>query len=177
MADRFYITTPIYYPNGEPHLGHVYTTIVTDAIARYHRLGGQDTFFLTGTDEHGIKMVKTAAEKGLEPKALADLNSGVFHDLWKELKISNDFFIRTTDPIHKAGVGRIVEQLVATGDIYLGSYEGWYDEGQEEFVTETDAKAHEYKSAVSGRPLARYSEPTYFFRLSKYVDRVLAHID
>jgi methionyl-tRNA synthetase len=177
MADRFYITTPIYYPNGEPHIGHVYTTIVSDALARYHRLKGDDTFFLTGTDEHGIKMVKTAAEQGLEPKALADLNAAVFRDVWKEFRITNDYFIRTTDPLHKAGVETIVRKLVASGDIYLGSYEGWYDEGQEEFVTETDAKENGYKSAISGRPLTRYSEPTYFFRLSKYVDRVLAHIE
>ncbi len=177
MAERFYITTPIYYPNGEPHIGHVYTTIVADALARYHRLKGDDTFFLTGTDEHGIKMVKTAAEQGVEPKALADRNADVFREVWKEFRVTNDFFIRTTDPLHKAGVERIVEKLVASGDIYLGSYEGWYDEGQEEFVTETDAKEHEYKSAISGRPLSRYAEPTYFFRLGKYVDRVLAHIE
>ncbi len=174
---RFYITTPIYYPNADPHLGHVYTTIAADVAARYHRLRGDETFFLTGTDEHGIKMVKTADVAGITPQALADRVSGVFRDLWAELKITNDAFIRTSDAVHKRGVQAIVEKLVASGDIYLGSYEGWYDEGQEEFVTETDAKAQDYKSAISGRPLTRYSEPTYFFRLTKYVGRVLEHIE
>ncbi len=177
MNNRFYITTPIYYPNAEPHLGHVYTTLAADTLARYHRLRGDDTYFLTGTDEHGIKMVKTAAAQNIEPLQLADRVSGVFRDLWKELHVTNDDFIRTTDPRHKAGVAKVVETLVAKGDIYLGGYEGWYDEGQEEFVTETEAKANEYKSAISGRPLTRYKEPTYFFRLSKYVPRVLEHIE
>jgi methionyl-tRNA synthetase len=178
MSDRtFYITTPIYYPNAEPHLGHVYTTLCADAVARYHRLAATDTYFLTGTDEHGIKMVKTAAEQGIEPRALADKNAAVFESLWRELKVSNDGFIRTTSDIHRAGVQEIVRRLVATGDIYLGGYEGWYDEGQEEFVTETEAKAAEYKSVISGRPLVRYKEPSYFFRLSKYASRVLEYIE
>jgi methionyl-tRNA synthetase len=178
MSDRtFYITTPIYYPNAEPHLGHVYTTLCADAVARYHRLAGDETFFLTGTDEHGIKMVKTAAEQGIEPRVLADRNVAVFEKLWEELKVGNDGFIRTTSDIHRAGVQEIVRRLVATGDIYLGGYEGWYDEGQEEFVTETEAKTAEYKSVISGRPLVRYKEPSYFFRLSKYVPRVLEYIE
>jgi methionyl-tRNA synthetase len=176
MSGTFYITTPIYYPNAEPHLGHVYTTLCADAVARYHRLSGHDTFFLTGTDEHGIKMVKTAAEQGIEPRALADRNVAVFENLWKELKVGNDGFIRTTSDIHRAGVQEIVRRLVATGDIYLGGYEGWYDEGQEEFVTETEAKTAEYKSVISGRPLVRYKEPSYFFRLSRYAPRVLEYI-
>jgi methionyl-tRNA synthetase len=176
-AKRFYITTPIYYPNGEPHLGHTYTTLAADVLARYHRLAGDDTFFLTGTDEHGVKMVKTAADKGIEPRALADQNVAVFENLWKELHVTHDDFIRTSSDRHKAGVQRIVQQMLDKGDIYLGAYQGWYDEGQEEFVTETEAKANEYKSAVSGRPLVRYSEPTYFFRLNKYVPQVLAHIE
>ena len=178
MSDRtFYITTPIYYPNGEPHLGHVYTTLCVDTVARYHRLAGRDTFFLTGTDEHGIKMVKTAAEQGIEPRALADKNVAVFERLWRELNVTNDGFIRTTSDVHRAGVQAIVRRLVETGDIYLGGYEGWYDEGQEEFVTETEAKDKEYKSAISGRPLVRYKEPSYFFRLGKYAPRVLEHIE
>jgi methionyl-tRNA synthetase len=174
---KFYITTPIYYPNAEPHLGHVYTTVAADAVARYHRLAGDDTFFLTGTDEHGIKMVKTAAEKGVEPRQLADEVSAVFQAVWKEFKISNDDFIRTPQERHKQTVQEIVRRLTANGDIYLGSYEGWYDEGQEEFVTETEAKEREYKSAISGRPLTRYKEPTYFFRLNKYAPRVLEYIE
>jgi methionyl-tRNA synthetase len=173
---KFYITTPIYYPNGEPHLGHVYTTLAADTVARYHRLSGDDTFFLTGTDEHGIKMVKSAEAAAVEPRALADRNVAVFERVWKELHVTNDRFIRTTSDLHKKSVARIVQKLVASGDIYLGSYQGWYDEGQEEFVTETAAKEQQYKSAISGRPLVRYTEQTYFFRLTKYAPRVLEHI-
>ena len=174
---KFYITTPIYYPNGEPHLGHAYTTLAADAVARYHRLAGDDTFFLTGTDEHGVKMVKTAAEKNTTPQQLADENVAVFENLWRELQITHDDFIRTTSERHKIGVQTIVQRMLDSGDIYLGAYEGWYDEGQEEFVTETEAKAAEYKSTVSGRPLVRYAEPTYFFRLQKYAPQVLRHIE
>lgn len=176
MSETFYITTPIYYPNGQPHLGHVYTTICADAVARYHRLHGDDTMFLTGTDEHGVKMVKTAAERGIEPRALADEMAGEFLSLWKELHITNDDFIRTPEPRHRQAVQEIVRQMQANGDIYLGVYEGWYDEGQEEFVAETEAKNREFKSAISGRPLVRYKEPTYFFRLSKYAPMVLEYI-
>ena len=177
MADHFYITTPIYYPNAEPHLGHVYTTLCADAIARYHRLRGDDTWFLTGTDEHGIKMVKTAAALNVEPRELADRVVKIFEDVWKEFHVTNDDFIRTTSDRHKNAVARIVEKLVKNDDIYLGSYEGWYDEGQEEFVTETEAKANEFKSAVTGKALVRYKEPTYFFRLKKYAPRVQEYIE
>src|SRR6059036_1393309 len=128
MADKFYITTPIYYPNAEPHLGHVYTTLCADTIARYHRLMGDDTFFLTGTDEHGIKMVKTAEALGTTPAAVVEQNVEVFERVWKELEISHDDFIRTTQPRHKDAVQEIVRRLQANGDIYLGAYEGWYDE-------------------------------------------------
>src|SRR5688572_26842169 len=132
MSDRkFYITTPIYYPNAEPHLGHVYTTLAADTIARYHRLAGDDTFFLTGTDEHGIKMVKTAEAAGVEPRFLADRYVQAFQNAWREFHITHDDFIRTTSDRHKKAVARVVEKLLANGDIYLGSYEGWYDEGQE----------------------------------------------
>ncbi len=173
----FYVTTPIYYPNGEPHLGSVYTTVICDALARYHRLKGDETYFLTGTDEHGTKMAKAAAAEGVEPKQLADRYAEIFRSTWNELKISNDDFIRTTDERHKSQVTEIVRKLVASGDIYLGSYGGWYDEGQEEFVTETEAKANEFKSAISGKPLTRYEEKSYFFRLSKYAPKVLEYIE
>lgn len=174
---KFYITTPIYYPNGEPHVGHTYTTICADAVARYHRLAGDDTFLLTGTDEHGIKMVKTAEAEKTTPAELADKNVAAFQAWWKEIGISHDDFIRTTSPRHKLAVQEIVRQLQANGDIYLGSYEGWYDEGQEEFITETEAKNAQYKSVISGRPLVRYKEPTYFFRLTRYVDAVYRAIE
>jgi len=176
MTDRFYITTPIYYPNAEPHLGHVYTTLAADTVARYHRLCRRETFFLTGVDEHGIKMVKTAAAAGLEPRELADRTVPIFSNLWKELGITNDDFIRTSEPRHHAAVKSIVRRLLENGDIYLGSYEGWYDEGQEEFVTETDARRQEFKGAISGKPLLRYREESYFFRLSKYIPRIIEHI-
>lgn len=178
MGERptYYLTTPIYYPNGEPHLGHAYTSIVADASARYHRLKGDDTFLLTGSDEHGIKMVKTAQERNEEPLALATRMVQSFKDAWAELDIRYDDFIRTTDDRHKRAVGVIIQKMLASGDIYLGEYQGWYDEGQEEFVTETTAKETDYKSAISGRPLTRYTEKSYFFRLTKYVPRVLAHL-
>ncbi|HEY1683509.1 MAG TPA: methionine--tRNA ligase [Tepidisphaeraceae bacterium] len=177
MSNTFYITTPIYYPNGEPHLGSVYTTVICDAVARYHRLQGEPTYFLTGTDEHGQKIAKTAEAEGIAPQALVDRYSSIFENLWKELKISNDDFLRTTQARHKDAVTKIVEKMVNKGDIYLGSYEGWYDEGQEQFVTETEAKNSEYKSVISGKPLTRYKEPTYFFRLSKYVPAVISYIE
>ena len=176
MFPNVYITTPIYYPNGEPHLGHIYSTLVADTLARYQRLMGRSVFFLTGTDEHGVKMVKTAAERGVTPRQLADENAAIFKDLWSELHVSNDDFIRTPEDRHRAAVQAVVDKLLANGDIYLGHYAGWYDEGQEEFITETTAKEQDYKSAISGRPLVRYEEPSYFFRLTKYVGPVLAHI-
>ena len=176
MSESFYITTPIYYPNGEPHLGHVYTTLAADTVARYHRLKGDDTFFLTGTDEHGVKMVKTAAGLNLTPAELADKMSGAFRQLWPKLHVTNDDFIRTPEPRHHRAVQAVVDKLLANDDIYLGSYSGWYDEGQEEFVTESTAKESDYKSAITGRPLTRYEEPTYFFRLTKYVPKLLQYI-
>src|SRR5688500_11118017 len=118
MSDRtFYITTPIYYPNGEPHLGSIYTTMCCDTVARYHRLRGDETFFLTGTDAHGTKMAKAAAAEGVEPIELATRYADIFRDVWRELGVTHDDFIRTTEPRHKARVTRIVERLVAAGDI------------------------------------------------------------
>jgi methionyl-tRNA synthetase len=172
-----YITTPIYYPNGEPHLGHIYTTVCADVLARAHRQAGRDVWFLTGTDEHGIKMVKSAAEEGVTPGELATRNSGVFRDVFAELGLSNNDFIRTSEPRHRESVSRIVTKMLQRDDIYLGSYEGWYDEGQEEFITETEARDADFKSRISGRPLVRYKEPTYFFRLTRYVERVRAAIE
>ncbi|HEX3356764.1 MAG TPA: methionine--tRNA ligase [Tepidisphaeraceae bacterium] len=177
MSETFYITTPIYYPNGEPHLGSVYTTTICDVLAQYHRFIGDQTYFLTGTDEHGIKMTKAAAEQGIEPGVLAERYATLFKQVWQELHISFDDFLRTTEPRHKSAVQNIVRKYVENGDIYLGSYQGWYDEGQEEFVTETEAKNNEFKSKISGKPLTRYSEPTYFFRLAKYVPAIIQHIE
>ena len=178
MSDkRFYITTPIYYPNGEPHLGHLYTTICADVAARWHRLLGEKVHFLTGTDEHGIKMVKTAADLKITPLELATKNATIFEETWAEFGITNDDFIRTSDDRHKRNTQEIVRKMLATGDIYLGDYEGWYDEGQEEFIAENSAKEAEYKSVISGKPLVRYKESTYFFKLTKYVDQVYKIIE
>lgn len=177
MTERYYITTPIYYPNGEPHLGHVYTTICADVAARWHRLLGKDVYFLTGTDEHGIKMVKTADEQKTTPVDLATKNSNVFRETFREFGITNNDFIRTSEERHKTNVQEIVRRMLATGDIYKGEYEGWYDEGQEEFIAENAAKEAEYKSVISGRPLVRYKESTYFFKLTKYVDQVYRAVE
>src|SRR5205823_4297377 len=134
-----------------------------------------DVFMLTGTDEHGVKMVKTAAEQSVEPLALADKNVAVFRQVWKELGITHDDFIRTTEPRHKLAVQEIVRRLLASDDIYLGHYEGWYDEGQEEFITETEAKERNYL-AFNRKPLIRYKEASYFFKLSKWGPKVLEHL-
>ncbi len=176
MKQTYYVTTPIYYVNDAPHIGHSYTTIAADVLARFFRADGRDVRFLTGTDEHGIKIVKAAAEKGTTPRALADSVVVHFQSLWKDLDISNDDFIRTSDARHEIRVQEIIRRLVANDQIYQGSYEAWYDEGQEEFVTESTARENEYKSAINGKPLVRYSEQTYFFRLSRWVDKLAAHI-
>jgi methionyl-tRNA synthetase len=176
MSETYYVTTPIYYVNDVPHIGHSYTTIAADVLARYHRQAGRDVRLLTGTDEHGIKIVKAAAEKGLTPKDLADEVVVGFQQLWADLNISHDDFIRTSQPRHEKRVQDLVTRLVERDEIYLGKYEGWYDEGQEEFVTESAARDNEYKSAISDRPLTRYSEPSYFFRLSKWIPALIEHI-
>jgi methionyl-tRNA synthetase len=177
MTQTYYVTTPIYYVNDAPHIGHSYTTIAADVLARFFRSAGRDVRFLTGTDEHGIKIVKAAAEKGVTPRELADSVVVHFQDLWKDLNISNDDFIRTSEPRHEKRVQAVVAKLVEKGQIYAGAYQGWYDEGQEEFVTESTARDHEYKSVISGKPLTRYSEKSYFFRLSQWVPKLIAHIE
>src|ERR1700704_5006957 len=126
----FYITTPIYYVNDKPHIGHCYTTVVADAAARFARLLGRGTFFLTGTDEHGQKVEKSAAAKGVTPQQLADENAVHFQEAMKLIGASNNDFIRTTQPRHTRQVQAAIQKLIASGDIYLGTFEGWYDEGQ-----------------------------------------------
>jgi methionyl-tRNA synthetase len=176
MPGTYYVTTPIYYVNDVPHIGHSYTTIAADVLARFWRSAGRDVRFLTGTDEHGIKIVKAAAEKGMAPQELADSVVVHFQQLWRDLNISNDDFIRTSSARHEKRVQALVARLVEKGEIYLGSYQGWYDEGQEEFVTESAARDNDHKSVITGRPLARYSEPSYFFRLGKWAPRLIEHI-
>lgn len=165
-----YITTPIYYVNGPPHVGHAYTTFAADTIARWHRLGGHDVRFLTGTDEHGQKVEKSAKEKGISPIAHVDATSALFREAWDELGIAYDDFIRTTEPRHAAVVQNLWRAMEANGDIYLGKYEGWYSVGDEAYFTEdelVDGKT------PGGHPVTWTIEPSYFFRLSKYGPQLL----
>ncbi|MHC4718288.1 MAG: methionine--tRNA ligase [Planctomycetota bacterium] len=177
MSETFYVTTPIYYVNDVPHIGHSYTTIAADVLARYHRAAGRDVFFLTGTDENASKVAAAAEQRGIDPQAHCDEVCTHFQDLWKALNISNDDFIRTTQPRHTRRVQDIITRLLQREQIYLGQYTGWYDPGQEGFVTEQVARENEYKSPISGRDLEKYSEPSYFFRLSQWTDRLLAHVE
>ena len=173
---RFYVTTAISYPNGAPHIGHAYEVIATDAIARFMRADGRDVFFLTGTDEHGLKMVQTAEREGLTARALADRNSDRFRAMAQALAISNDDFIRTTEPRHYSASQAIWERMVAAGDIYLGGYEGWYSVRDEAFYNEdeTSVNAEGVRVGGQGTPVEWTKEETYFFRLSKYQDKLLA---
>ncbi len=171
----FFVTTPIYYVNDVPHIGHAYTTIIADTLARFHKLAGQEVFFLTGTDEHGQKIEKAAAEKGLTPKALADSVVGRAQDLWKALDISYDFFVRTTMDIHEKGVQKLFQVLLDKGDIYKGEYKGWYCVSDENFLPEdVPLEAESCKTCPDcGKKASLVSEETYFFRLSAYQDRLL----
>ena len=171
MSDRYYITTPIYYVNDMPHIGHIYTTVMADIFARYHRLRGAEVRFLTGTDEHGQKIEKAAHDQGIEPIELADRVVARYHGLWKTLGISHDDFIRTSEDRHKRAVETIIRRITANGDIYKGDYEGWYLAADEAFIPDSQVKdGHDIES---GRPVERLSESSYFFRLSAYQDRLL----
>jgi len=163
-----FVTTPIYYVNDQPHIGHVYTSTVADAYARYRRARGEDVFFLTGTDEHGLKVEQSAEKRGIEPQALADENSQKFRDVMTAYDISFDEVIRTTDDYHERQVRALVKVLQEKDAVYLGRFEGWYDEGQEEYYTESKAKELDYKSPISGKDMVRSSEENYYFRLSKF---------
>ncbi|MBC6341640.1 methionine--tRNA ligase [Lactobacillus kimbladii] len=182
MADKktFYITTPIYYPSGRLTIGNAYTTIAADVMARYKRSQGYDTFFLTGTDEHGLKIEQKAEKQGVKPQEFVDKMVVIYKKLWKSLDISYDKFIRTTDKEHVKGVQKIFEQLLKQGDIYLGEYTGWYSVEDEEYFTESQL-AEVYKDddgnviggkAPSGHEVQLVKEPSYFFKMSKYADRL-----
>ncbi len=166
MNKKFYITTPIYYPSAEFHIGHCYTTIIADAIARYKRLDGYDVYFQTGTDEHGLKIENKAKEKGVTPKEYVDVIIDNAKDLWKQLGISYDYFIRTTDEDHKKRVQKIFNILYEKGDIYKSEYEGLYCVPCESFWTSTQAK--DGLCPDCGRPVELVKEESYFFKLSKY---------
>ncbi len=172
----FYITTPIYYVNGKPHIGHAYTTVAADIISRYKRMCGYDVFFLTGTDEHGLKMEQSAQKTGIKPIELADKNNARFRELWNVLNISNDDFIRTTEERHKKTVWAILKIMQDKGDIYLGEYEGWYCTPCESYWTETQLMEGNL-CPDCGRETAKLKEPSYFFRMSKYQDEILNHIN
>jgi len=163
---KFYITTPIYYVNDVPHIGHAYTTIVADVLARWHRLNGESVFFLTGTDDHGKKVATAAKEAGKTPQQFTDGVVKRYHEAWKALAISNDDFIRTTEKRHERVVIEIIHLLEKAGDIYKGEYEGWYCVPDETFLTETQLVNG--KCPECGRDVEKVKEGSYFFRLSKY---------
>ena len=181
MAEQkptFYITTPIYYPSGKLHIGNSYTTVACDAMARYKRLSGYDVFFLTGTDEHGLKIEQKAEELGMKPKEYVDKMAAQIKKLWKLLDISNDKFIRTTDDYHEKAVQKIFEKLLKQGDIYKGEYTGWYSVDDEEYFTDSQlAEVYRDKDgnviggkAPSGHEVKLVKEESYFFKMSKYAD-------
>ncbi len=179
MGDTFYITTPIFYPNGVPHIGHAYTAIATDVLARFQRVDGKDVFFLTGTDEHGQKMQRAAEERGITPMALADENSAVFRSMVETLGCSNDDFIRTTEPRHAAACQELWRRMQANGDIYLDTYGGWYSVRQEAYFDESETEVGD--DGVRREPLGSevewVEEESYYFRLSAYGDKLLKHYE
>ena len=178
MKPTYYITTPIYYPSNKLHIGNAYTTIACDALARYKRLRGYDVYYLTGTDEHGQKLQERAAEDGKQPLEFIDPIVGWIRDLWDRLDISYDDFIRTTQPRHKEVVEKIFQLLLDKGDIYLGEYEGYYCVPCEAFWTETQSKTDTgHNCPDCGREVKMVKEQNYFFRMSKYQDRLLKHIE
>ena len=174
-SGKYYITTPIYYPSGKLHIGHSYTTVAADTMARYKRLQGYDVMFLTGTDEHGQKIERIAQKEGVSPKEYVDKIVAGIQDLWKLMKITNDKFIRTTDDEHVKAVQKIFKKLYDQGDIYKSEYEGWYCTPCESFWTETQLK--DGKCPDCNRDVERTREESYFFRLSKYQDRLMQHLE
>ena len=174
MTRPFYVTTPIYYVNARPHLGHAYTTIVADVATRFNSMRNTDVFFLTGTDEHGDKVVRAAQKENLSPRVYVDKISKLFQDLWPELQINNSGFIRTTDPDHMAVVELILQRIYDKGDIYFSEYEGLYCFGCERFYTE--------RELVEGKCPDHDTEPelikesNYFFKMSQYQDWLIHHI-
>ena len=171
MSKPFYVTTPIYYVNDRPHIGHTYTTVLADVIARFHRMRGEQVYFLTGTDEHGQKVEKAAAARSITPKQLADEVVANYTELWKQMGMTHFRFIRTTDQDHRDQVQRLFKRLLDKGDIYKATYKGLYSVSDEAYVTETQAK--ELQAQGLAHQLIELEEETYFFRLSAYQDRLL----
>jgi methionyl-tRNA synthetase len=179
MAEKFYITTAISYPNGVPHIGHAYEVIATDAIARFKRIDGYDVFFLTGTDEHGLKVQQTATREGMSPKAFVDMMATKFREMGERLNCSFDRFIRTTDADHLASTQELWRRMQANGDIYLSKYSGWYSVRDEAYYDESELTKGADGSwrAPTGTPVEWIEEESYFFRLSAYQDRLFAHYE
>jgi methionyl-tRNA synthetase len=177
MADSYYITTAISYPNDVPHIGHAYEAVVTDALARFRRLQGRDVFFLTGTDEHGVKMLQTARKQGITPAELADRNTPRFQAMVKALHCSNDDFIRTREARHVRACEALWKRMEANGDIYLDKYAGWYSVRDEAYCDASELKdaADGAKLSPQGTPVEWVEEESYFFRLSSYQEKLLAH--
>ncbi|MCO5163516.1 MAG: methionine--tRNA ligase [Mesorhizobium sp.] len=175
QKEKFYLTTPIFYPNGRPHIGHAYTVIATDALARFHRLDGRQVFFLSGTDEHGLKMQQTAEKEGVSPQELADRNSAIFRTMEEMLGASNDDFIRTTEERHRRSCQAIWQRMADNGDIYLDRYSGWYSVRQEAYFDEDETTVGDdgVRREPLGSPVEWNEEETYFFRLSAYQDKLL----
>jgi len=174
MTEPFYVTTPIYYVNARPHLGHAYTTIVADVITRFHTMRPAEVYFLTGTDEHGDKVVRAAKKENLSPRAYVDKISQLFRDLWRHLNITNNYFIRTTDASHMKIVSQILQKIYDAGDIYFSEYEGQYCFGCERFYTDrelVDGKCPDHETAPE-----TIKESNYFFKMSRYQDWLLEHI-
>ncbi len=172
---KFYVTTPIYYVNDVPHIGHAYTTITADAVARWHRLLGDDVYFLTGTDEHGLKVARAADEAGLSPQAHADATSARFRETWKLLDIAYDDFIRTTEPRHHDAVQSFLQQVYDNGWIEKGTYAGWYCVACEAYYAEGDLV--DGNCPIHGRPVEWLEEDNYFFKLSAFTQPLLDWYD
>ncbi|MCH8025049.1 MAG: methionine--tRNA ligase, partial [Candidatus Marinimicrobia bacterium] len=171
MAGKFYITTPIYYVNDQPHLGHAYTTILADVLARYHRTLGDDVHFLTGTDEHGLKVQQAAQQRGADPQAHTDEFVQRFQEMWRQLDISHDDFIRTTEERHKKVVRRLLQDLYDKGEIYQDEYEGLYSVSEERFITQRELDSGEF------RQVEKIKEQNWFFRMSAYQQRLIDYIN
>src|SRR5690606_6945578 len=174
-APKFYITTAISYPNGAPHIGHAYEALATDAIARFMRLDGRDVYFLTGTDEHGQKMLQTARRENIEVSDLADRNASRFKEMVRALGCSNDDFIRTTEPRHHEASREIWRRMTEAGDIYKHTYSGWYSVRDEAYYSEDETEVREdgVRYGPQGTPVEWIEEESYFFRLSAYQQRLL----
>lgn len=171
MKNKFYVTTPLYYVNAEPHIGSLYTTILADVLASYHRMKEEDVYFLTGTDEHGQKVQEASEKNGISPQEHCDKYSEQFREIWKEIDLHNDDFIRTTEERHEKVVKKILTDLFEKGEIYKDKYEGWYSVAEELFITQKEYEEGNY------REVKRISETNYYFKMSKYQDKLIQHIE